>query len=265
MGAQVITTLLVGRDERDKSQTAQNQNIPNVWAARRTISSQEAWGGPFTNKEVLVLFDLRKCGPRLLPTKPSSQAPWLSYRPWVACGGQARGSIFCLGQSRMIASLLIDETDSAVVRTWAREVRLTWEICRPSGKTLALHRSWSTGSRGSHLNRKAPANTGGIKKAHKIYPIGGGQQLIALIFGKLEEVEEWTILVPRQTPSLLNCFFHGTQAFPVTQASTRDAKPYLVGGDPSTIARHLALSESEQDAPDRHQPRLKLPQLLKKL
>ena len=179
MGAQVITTLLVGRDERDKSQTAQNQNIPNVWAACRTISSQEAWGGPFTNKEVLVLFDLRKCGPRLLPTKPSSQAPWLSYRPWVACGGQARGSIFCLGQSRMIASLLIDETESAVVRTWAREVRLTWEICRPSGKTLALHRSWSTGSRGSHLNRKAPANTGGIKKAHKIHPIGGGQQLIA--------------------------------------------------------------------------------------
>lgn len=150
-------------------------------------------------------------------------------------------------------------------RTWAREVRLTWEICRPSGKTLALHRSWSTGSRGSHLNLKAPANTGGIKKAHKMYPIGGGQQLIALIFGKLEEVEEWTILVPRQTPSLLNCFFHGTQAFPVTQASTRDAKPYLVGGDPSTIAKHLALSESEQDAPDRHQPRLKLLQLLKKL
>lgn len=159
----------------------------------------------------------------------------------------------------MIASLLIDETDSAGVRTWAREGRLTWEICRPSGKTLALPRPWSTGSGGSRLNLKAPANTGGIKKAHKIYPIGGGQQLI---FGKLEEVEEWIILVPRQTPSLLNCFFHGTQVFPVTQASTRDAKPYLVCGDPSTIAKHLVLSESEQDAPHRHQPRQ---WLLKKL
>lgn len=199
------------------------------------------------------------CRQNLHPSLPDSH----TGLEWLV--GQARGSIFCLGQSRMIASLLTDETDSAGVRTGAREVRLTWEICRPSRKTLALHRSWSTGSRGSHLNLKAPANTGGIKKAHKIYPIGGGQQLIALIFGKLEEVEEWTILVPHHTPSLLNCFFHGTQAFPVAQASTRDAKPYLVCCDPSTIAKHLALSESEQDAPDRHQPRLKLLQLLKKL
>lgn len=86
---------------------------------------------------------------------------------------------------------------------------------------------------------------------------------MALIFGKMEEVEEWTILVTQPpVPRLLNCFFHGMQALPVAQASTRDVKPYLVCSAPSTITKHLVLSESEQDAPDRCQPRQ---WLLKKL
>lgn len=175
MGAQLIIGLLAGGGESQtqKSDSTESENS-KCRAARRTISSQEAWGRPFMNKRVLVLFDLWQCGPWLLPTKSSSQSPRLSYRPWVVCdGNQARGSIFCLGQSSMIANPLTNETDSAGVRTWVREVRLAWEMYRPSGKTLALHRSWSTGPRGSHLNLRAPADTGGIKKAHRIYPIGG--------------------------------------------------------------------------------------------
>lgn len=67
---------------------------------------------------------------------------------------------------------------------------------------------------------------------------------------------------PAPSPPPSQLFFHGMQALPVAQASTRDVKPYLVCSAPSTITKHLVLSESEQDAPDRRQPRQ---WLLKKL
>ena len=52
---------------RDKSQTAQNQKIPNIGQPTEP-SHHGKHGRPFMNKKVLVLFDLWKCGPWLLPT-----------------------------------------------------------------------------------------------------------------------------------------------------------------------------------------------------
>lgn len=128
------------------------------------------------NKIVLVLFDpsamwTHSCQQNLHPSLPGSHIG-LEWFVMETVQGQ---HIFCLGQSSMIANPLTNETDSAGVRTWAREVRLAWGMCRPSGRLWPSIGSWCKDPRGSHLNLRAPADTGGIKKAHRIYPIGGGQ------------------------------------------------------------------------------------------